>query len=186
MSGFPPRCRSRTRKGPWWRRWRRLVGQLCSGIGRTSGVLTAKTRGPQAARARAPRAMGCFHSDTTLCKRYNTCKVWYPFENSTSLARLLPVPARRTRLPFEDSASLAKRTTQTRLEPAGTPQARVPRECRSAPRTAHAKAPAKARAPTAHTVMGPMGAQGHHHSCTAFKFCIPRSKGMACGVRPIV
>ena len=131
---------------------------------------------------RCPR----FHSDTTLCKRYNTCKVWYPFENSTSLARLLPVPARRTRLPFEDSASLAKRTTQTRREPAGTPQARVPRECRSAPRTAHAKAPAKARAPTAHTVMGPMGAQGHHHSCTAFKFCIPRSKGMACGVRPIV
>ena len=65
MSGFPPRCRSRTRKGPWWGRWRRLVGQLCSGVGRTSGVLTAKTRGPQAARARAPRAMGCFHSDAS-------------------------------------------------------------------------------------------------------------------------
>ena len=70
--------------------------------------------------------------------------------------------------------------------PEGAPQARVPRERRSAPHTAHARAPVKARAPIAHTVIGPMGAQGHHHSCTAFKSCIPRSKGMACGVRPIV
>ena len=65
-----------------------------------------------------------FRRDTTLCKCYNACKVWYPFENSASLAnhpRTSPTPEKRwdsggkflqppqrARLPFENTASLAK------------------------------------------------------------------------------
>ena len=65
-----------------------------------------------------------FHSATTLCKCYNACKVWYPFENSASLANQSPhqpnaretlgfrgkvlVTPQRARLPFENTTSLAK------------------------------------------------------------------------------
>ena len=66
-----------------------------------------------------------FRRDTTLCKCYNACKVWYPFENSASLANQSPHQpnARETlgfrgkvfanhpqqaRLPFENTTSLAK------------------------------------------------------------------------------
>ena len=72
---FPTPMPQQDSEGPVVEALAAAVGQLCSGVGRTSGVLTAKTRGPQVARARAPRAMGYFHSDTTLCKRYNTCEV---------------------------------------------------------------------------------------------------------------
>ena len=36
------------------------------------------------------KAIPHFHRDTTLCKCYNACKVWYPFENSASLANQSP------------------------------------------------------------------------------------------------
>ena len=36
------------------------------------------------------RAIPHFHRDTTLCKCYNACKVWYPCENSASLANQSP------------------------------------------------------------------------------------------------
>ena len=42
-----------------------------------------------------------FYSDATLCKRYNACKVWHRFENSTSLAKLPPYPPQGRDFPLK-------------------------------------------------------------------------------------
>ena len=66
----------------WFPAPMRLVGKRRRRGARSGGY----TAGPPGARAREPRAMGCFHSDTdttdpnfrsatTLCKFYNACKV---------------------------------------------------------------------------------------------------------------
>lgn len=49
-----------------------LLGQYCN----ASRVLEGKPR-PWGGRGRGLQAMSYFQSDTTLCKRYNTCKAWY-------------------------------------------------------------------------------------------------------------